>query len=114
MMRLSMAHTPGTREATFSALARKFPLLDTAISVTVPLVADTVTPAGASPMPISSLSAALTFVSSSLSASAGPIYDADEYHRHFLLEHLRSVELDANSALVELLRNGRRRVTKKH
>jgi hypothetical protein len=40
-------------------------------------------------------------------------YDADEYYRHFLLEYLREIELDANSALVELLKNGRRRVTKK-
>lgn len=40
-------------------------------------------------------------------------YDADEYYRHFLLEHLREVELNANSALVDLLRDGRRRVTKK-
>jgi hypothetical protein len=40
-------------------------------------------------------------------------YDAGEYYRHFLLEHLMHVELDANSGLVELLKNGRRRVTKK-
>ncbi|MBK7782030.1 MAG: hypothetical protein IPJ58_14930 [Ardenticatenia bacterium] len=40
-------------------------------------------------------------------------YDQDEYYRHYLLEHLREVELDANSELVELLRDGRRRVTKK-
>lgn len=40
-------------------------------------------------------------------------YDAGEYYRHYLLEHLREVELDANSSLVELLKNGRRRVTKR-
>jgi hypothetical protein len=40
-------------------------------------------------------------------------YDEDEYYRHYILEHLRRVELDANSALVELLKNGNRRVTKK-
>lgn len=40
-------------------------------------------------------------------------YDAGEYYRHFLLEHLQAVELNANSALVELLKDGRRRVTKK-
>ena len=40
-------------------------------------------------------------------------YDAGEYYRHFLLEHLREVELNENTALVELLRNGQRRVTKK-
>lgn len=40
-------------------------------------------------------------------------YDAGEYYRHFLLEHLQQVELDANTALVELLKNGRRRVSKK-
>jgi len=40
-------------------------------------------------------------------------YDAGEYYRHFLLEHLRAVELSANSALVEVLKNKKRRVTKK-
>lgn len=40
-------------------------------------------------------------------------YDANEYYRHYLLEHLREVELSANSALVELLKNKKRRVTKK-
>lgn len=38
-------------------------------------------------------------------------YDADEYYRHYILEHLRSVELSSNSELVELLKNKRRRVT---
>jgi hypothetical protein len=40
-------------------------------------------------------------------------YDADEYYRDHLLEHLRGVELSANSALVQLLKNGKTRVTKK-
>jgi hypothetical protein len=40
-------------------------------------------------------------------------YDADEYYNDYLLEHLRSVELDANSELVQLLKSGNRRVTKK-
>ena len=40
-------------------------------------------------------------------------YEFGEYYRHFLLEHLQQVELNANSALVELLKDGRRRVTKK-
>lgn len=40
-------------------------------------------------------------------------YDADEYYRYYILEHLQHVELDANSELVETLRSGRRRVTKK-
>ncbi len=40
-------------------------------------------------------------------------YDTEEYYRHYLLEHLRQVELDANSGLVELLKNKNRRVTKK-
>lgn len=40
-------------------------------------------------------------------------YDAGEYYRHYLLEHLRSIELSENSALVELLKNKKRRVTKK-
>lgn len=38
-------------------------------------------------------------------------YSADEYYRHYLLGHLRQVEIKANSALVELLKNGKRRVT---
>ena len=40
-------------------------------------------------------------------------YDYDDYYRHYILAHLREAELNANSALVELLRNGRRRVTNK-
>ncbi|HRF00488.1 MAG TPA: hypothetical protein PLI18_08220, partial [Pirellulaceae bacterium] len=40
-------------------------------------------------------------------------YDADEYYRHYILEHLQQVELAANSELVETLRRGGRRVTKK-
>lgn len=40
-------------------------------------------------------------------------YDADEYYRHYILEHLQQVELTANNELVETLRHGRRRVTKK-
>ena len=40
-------------------------------------------------------------------------YELGEYYRHFLLEHLQQVELNANSGLVELLKDGRRRVTKK-
>jgi len=40
-------------------------------------------------------------------------YDADEYFRHYLLEHLRGLELDANTELVQLLKNGSVRVTKK-
>lgn len=40
-------------------------------------------------------------------------YRADKYFRHFILTHLRQVELEANSGLVEVLKNGRSRVTKK-
>jgi hypothetical protein len=40
-------------------------------------------------------------------------YDAEEYYRHYLLEYLREVELDANSELVHLLRDGRPQVTNK-
>ncbi len=40
-------------------------------------------------------------------------YDASEYFRHYILQHLQEVELNANSSLVQLLKNGRRRVTKK-
>lgn len=40
-------------------------------------------------------------------------YDADEYYRHYLLEYLQEQELSANTELVQLLKNGGRRVTKK-
>lgn len=40
-------------------------------------------------------------------------YDVDDYYRNYLLEHLREVELSANTELVHLLKDGRRRVTKK-
>jgi hypothetical protein len=40
-------------------------------------------------------------------------YDVDEYYRHYLLTHLQQVELDANSELVQLLKNGGRKVSKK-
>jgi len=40
-------------------------------------------------------------------------YDVDEYYRHYLLEYLREIELKANSELVQLLKNGMTRVTKK-
>ncbi len=45
------------------------------------------------------------------------LYSSGEYLRHFLLTHLQKVELDANSALVQIVKKGkkdeRRRVTKK-
>lgn len=41
------------------------------------------------------------------------VYDVDEYYRHYILTYLQDVELNANSALVRLLKNGKRRVTKK-
>lgn len=40
-------------------------------------------------------------------------YDVGEYYRDYLLEHLRTVELAANTELVHLLKDGRQRVTKK-
>lgn len=40
-------------------------------------------------------------------------YNPEEYYRHYLLEHLREVELSSNSELVQLLKNGKQRVTKK-
>jgi len=40
-------------------------------------------------------------------------YDAKEYFQHYLLSHLQQVELSANSGLVQLLKNKKRRVTKK-
>jgi len=40
-------------------------------------------------------------------------YDVNEYYRHYLLEELREIELSANSELVQLLKNGKTRVTKK-
>lgn len=42
-----------------------------------------------------------------------PDYDAGEYYRHYLLTHMQHAELQAGSALVEVLKNGRKRVTKK-
>jgi hypothetical protein len=43
----------------------------------------------------------------------GLYYNADEYYRHYLLPEMQQDELRANTALVEILRDGRRRVTKK-
>ena len=40
-------------------------------------------------------------------------YDPEEYYRDYILEYLREQELLANTELVRLLKNGRRRVTKK-
>jgi hypothetical protein len=40
-------------------------------------------------------------------------YDAGEYYRHFLLAHLQVAELSAGTELVHVLKDGRRRVTKK-
>lgn len=40
-------------------------------------------------------------------------YEVEEYYRHYLLEHLREIELAANTELVHLLKDGRSRVTKK-
>jgi hypothetical protein len=40
-------------------------------------------------------------------------YDADEYYRDFLLPFLQEYEISAGSALVQVLKNGRPRVTKK-
>jgi hypothetical protein len=39
-------------------------------------------------------------------------YDANEYYRHFLLRHMQNAELEANGALVQILKRGKRRVTK--
>lgn len=40
-------------------------------------------------------------------------YRPDEYYSQYVLEYLREVELNAGSDLVEVLKSGRRRVTKK-
>jgi len=40
-------------------------------------------------------------------------YKYDEYYRHYLLPEMQTEELNANTALVEVLRDGTRRVTKK-
>lgn len=40
-------------------------------------------------------------------------YSHGEYFRHFVLTHLQGVERTANSGLVQLLKNGKTRVTKK-
>ena len=42
-----------------------------------------------------------------------PLYDASEYEHDFIIPYLRDVELDARSSLVQILKNGRLRVTKK-
>jgi hypothetical protein len=39
-------------------------------------------------------------------------YDADKYYRHYIITHLREVELTANSQLVHVLKNGKRKVYK--
>lgn len=39
-------------------------------------------------------------------------YNQEEYYRHYLLEYLQDVELNANTELVHLLKDGRARVTK--
>jgi hypothetical protein len=56
-MRLSIAYTPAMLAVTFSALARRRPLLDVPASVTLPFSADTVMPV--MDLPISSPSAEL-------------------------------------------------------
>ena len=40
-------------------------------------------------------------------------YDAEEYNRDFILPYLQQQELEANSALVQLFKNGTQKVTKK-
>jgi hypothetical protein len=40
-------------------------------------------------------------------------YEADEYYRHYLLPEMQREELRVNSGLVQVLKDGRRRVTKK-
>jgi len=40
-------------------------------------------------------------------------YDPREYLNHYVLTHMQSIELNANSELVQLLKNGGTRVTKK-
>jgi hypothetical protein len=40
-------------------------------------------------------------------------YEVDEYYRYYLLTHLQAEELNANSSLVNTLRDGRRKVYKK-
>lgn len=40
-------------------------------------------------------------------------FSSDEYFRHYLLPQLQSEELQANTALVQILTDGRRRVTKR-
>ena len=40
-------------------------------------------------------------------------YDIDEYYQHYILDFLQTKELKSNSNLIELLKNGEKRVTKK-
>jgi hypothetical protein len=41
------------------------------------------------------------------------VYNQDEYYRHYILEELRHAELASHSPLVQVLKNGRTRVTNK-
>ncbi|MDD5716689.1 MAG: hypothetical protein PHW64_02715 [Sulfuricurvum sp.] len=41
-------------------------------------------------------------------------YDIDEYYNHYVLDFLRSQEFRANSGLIEMLKNGKRRITNKN
>jgi hypothetical protein len=40
-------------------------------------------------------------------------YDADEYYDHYIIPYLRDEEIDAGSSLVQVLKNGKPRVTRK-
>ena len=68
-MRLSIWDTPATRFATFSTRLRNPPLEEVPARVIRPWTAETITPVGAMPMPISSVSAELILASKSLSKS---------------------------------------------
>lgn len=40
-------------------------------------------------------------------------YDVNEYYSHYVLDYLRTEEFSANSNLIEILKNGRQRITNK-
>lgn len=43
-----------------------------------------------------------------------PLYDMNEYYRHYMLVHMQEIELEAGSAFVHLLKDGSPRVYKSH
>lgn len=64
---------------------------------------------GFAPMPVAGDSGKLLLVPKAI-VRRSMTYSQGEYFRHYILEHLRSVELSANSELVQLLKNGKQKL----